>query len=701
MHNMSVKWKITILSGLCLIITSIALISFSVSNAISSQTTTKELSSQSVVQKSQQVLETRAQLNAVLVQNYFDEALHRAEMLAQNSEFLKYNAEENFTASDELRGALNEMVRRAVQEFSNVKGAYLVYLPNGLDGEDSYYHDADYVGSNEIGRFASRWSMNNEDKPALTILSEKEIKSAENAEKYFCPISTSSACVSTPNFNASGDLVSAITVPVTNGNKPIGFLGIEISLNQLSTLASESDQALFSGAGEVTVVSLSESVIASSVSNELIGQQFNSANVLSDELTSFLFGGETTSHWNSDESWIVAFSPISVTNQTWGIFLEMPRDVVLDDANKLDNIISAQLEEGVKKELLVGVTLIVIGLMVITLLATRLVKPIDNMLMRLNDIASGEGDLTQRIDVKHQDEIGKLAQSFNMFLDKLQGIIKQVVDTTSQVVNTSVEAQSSASTTRSSSESQFKEVDMVATASEEMTQTAGLVYQNADSAVNAATLAHESASTGKDIIQASANEMESLVEKMEHAVPVVDELAKNNSNITEILAVIEGISEQTNLLALNAAIEAARAGEQGRGFAVVADEVRQLASRTQDSVGEIRDVIARVQIGTKDVVNAINDGNELALSTSTQVAQAVDNLNATFEAIAEITDMNSQIVRAAQEQQQVSVEVNQSVANIRDLSASILEQAGESEKVGRSIAELSNEQQVLVSQFKV
>jgi len=188
---------------------------------------------------------------------------------------------------------------------------------------------------------------------------------------------------------------------------------------------------------------------------------------------------------------------------------------------------------------------------------------------------------------------------------------------------------------------------------------------------------------------------------MSEAVPVVEELAQNNANITEILEVIEGISEQTNLLALNAAIEAARAGEQGRGFAVVADEVRNLASRTQDSVGEIRLVIEKVQKGTRDVVAAIQDGNQLANGTAHQVQNAVTELSQVFEAIASINDMNSQIVKAAEEQQTVSAEVNQSVANIRDLSAQILEQAGESETVGAQISELSQRQQQLVSQFKV
>ena len=276
-----------------------------------------------------------------------------------------------------------------------------------------------------------------------------------------------------------------------------------------------------------------------------------------------------------------------------------------------------------------------------------------------------------------------------------------MIATSEQVANTTSAAKASASSTRQSSESQFKEVDLVATAAEEMTQTASLVVQNAEVAVGAASEANSSAKQGQQVIELSAGEMRKLVERMSSAVPIVEELAKNNANITDILGVIEGISEQTNLLALNAAIEAARAGEQGRGFAVVADEVRNLASRTQASVGEIRQVIDKVQAGTQDVVEAIQEGNILANDTALHVQNAVEDLGSIFTSIEAISDMNNQIVRAAEEQQSVSGEVNQSVVNIRDLSAQILEQASKSEEQGNQIDTLSQQQQALVNQFKV
>jgi len=705
MRTLSVQWKITLLAGCCLLLTSLSLVGFSVYNAVTNQQIIKKQSSASVAEKSSQLLETRALLNATEVTEYLNEAIYRSEMLAANALFTKTNSEENFGASEDLRTALDEMVRKSVINFESIRGAYLVFKPQMLDGEDNNYENADYVGSNEAGRFAAYWQQSVDGENVLPhVLSEQAINDAANSERFFCSVSTGDTCVSTPRLVESEQgtvLTASISVPISIDDTPIGFFGIDLNLNGLSSVASASDASLFAGQGQVYIVSLSGALIASDNSALKAGDPFSSKSLPSDKLTDLLFGGEVASFWSEDRRWLTVFAPINVANQTWGVIFQMPDSSVLADANSLDATISQQVAGGVQTELIVGGVLVLLGLTVITLLAIRIVRPIREVVHRLEDIASGEGDLTQRLETHSGDEIGQLAQGFNRFLDKLQGTIRQVVDSTHQVAAISEQSKVAAQQTRSSSEAQFKEVDMVATAAEEMTQTAGLVVSNAEVAVEAAESAQQSADTGQQVIGRSQQEMVNLVERMTRAVPIVEELAANNANITDILAVIEGVSEQTNLLALNAAIEAARAGDQGRGFAVVADEVRSLASRTQDSVGEIRDVIDKVQRGTRDVVEAIQEGNLLANQSASQVNDAVAELERILRSIASIHDMNSQIVKAAEEQQAVSSEVNQSVANIRELSATILDQAGESESVGAEISQMSERQQSLVSQFKV
>jgi len=705
MRSLSVQWKITLLAGCCLLLTSLSLIGFSIYNAVSNQKLIKEQSASSVLKKSEQLIETQAVLNATEVAEYLSEALYRAEMLASSAMFQKTNTEENFGDSEELRTALDEMVRKSVINFDSIQGAYLVFEPNLLDGEDANYEDAEYVGSNEKGRFAPYWiTATNGENIIPNVLTEKDLADNSNSERFFCPISSGSTCISSPRLisHDSGEfLTSSISVPILIDDIPVGFFGIDLRLDALKGLANQSDAKLFGGQGSISIISLDGTLVASDDSAKHVGQSYSSDITSSAQLTDLLFAQSVQTKWSEDGQWLTVFAPIMIANQSWGVLFDMPKESVLHDAVQLDRIISEQVASSIQTEMMAGTVLVIFGLLVITFMASRLVKPIREVVARLEDIASGEGDLTQRIEVKSGDEIGQLAQGFNQFLDKLQGIIKDIVDTTLQVAATSEQSKVAAQGTRSSSDAQFKEVDLVATASEEMTQTASLVVQNAEIAVREAEKANDAASVGQQVIEASQYEMERLVERMTAAVPVVEELAKNNTNITEILTVIEGISEQTNLLALNAAIEAARAGDQGRGFAVVAEEVRNLASRTQSSVGEIRDVIASVQSGTQDVVAAIQEGNDLANDSSQQVAKAVGELSHIFEAIASISDMNSQIVKAAEEQQSVSGEVNQSVSNIRDLSAQILSQAEESESVSGQIGTLSEEQKQLVNQFKV
>ncbi len=705
MRTISVQWKITLFSGLCLLVTSFSLIGFSVYNALGNQQLLQQESSASVVKKSEQLLQTRALLNATEVSEYLHEAKYRAEMLAANALFFKINSEENFGSSEDLRSALNEMVRQAVLRFDNVNAAYLVFKPDLLDSEDANYVSAGYVGSNEAGRFATYWSKESDGENVIAdTLSEQVLTQRNNAERFACPLSSAQACISSPrtrNTDTGRFLSTSISVPVIAENEAIGFLGMEVRLDPLTNFVLSSDQSLFSGQGNVAMVSLDGTLLASDDPQGEPGQPFSSSLVSESKLSDLLSAGNASIEWGDSGEWLTVFSPVEIANQTWGVIFEMPRSAVLADADQLDKLISGNMQKGMLIEIVVGALTLLVGLITTGILAKALVKPIREVVIRLEDIATGEGDLTQRLDVKSQDEIGQLAGAFNRFLERLQITIKEVVTTSRQLADKTEHAKQVVAATRNSSDAQFKEVDLVATAAEEMTQTAALVVQNAEIAVNAAGEASESAEKGQQVIRASEMQMQELLSAMTKAVPVVEDLEKNNSNITEILTVIEGISEQTNLLALNAAIEAARAGEQGRGFAVVADEVRNLASRTQSSVGEIREVIANVQVGTQAVVESITDGNQRAQASAEQVNMAVNELQKIFESVAAINNMNTQIVKAAEEQQSVANEVNQSVANIRELSSEILEQAQMSENAGMEMESLSNQQQTLMTQFKV
>ncbi|PRD20050.1 UNVERIFIED_CONTAM: mcpU [Trichonephila clavipes] len=310
----------------------------------------------------------------------------------------------------------------------------------------------------------------------------------------------------------------------------------------------------------------------------------------------------------------------------------------------------------------------------------------------LKNIASGEGDLTRRLEYARQDELGELAGWFNRFLDKLQPIIADVKNSVIDARGTADQSAAIASQTSAGMQQQYREVDQVATAFQEMSATAQDVAHNAAQAAEAARNADQASQEGLQVIGQTTNSIELLANEMNVAMQEVEGLASSSEQIGSVL--------ETNLLALNAAIEAARAGEAGRGFAVVADEVRNLAKRTQDSVEEIRQVIEGLQSGTREVVSTMHSSHRQAQGSVDQVSQAVAALQRISQAVSLITDMNLQIASAAEEQSSVAEEINRNVASIRDVTESISAQADESAQVSQNLNRLANHQQSLMDQFR-
>jgi methyl-accepting chemotaxis protein len=300
-----------------------------------------------------------------------------------------------------------------------------------------------------------------------------------------------------------------------------------------------------------------------------------------------------------------------------------------------------------------------------------------------------------------QDELGELAGWFNRFLDKLQPIISEVKQSVVEARSTADKSSAIADQTSTGMQQQYREIDQVATAFHEMSATAQDVARSAAQAAEAARGADHATSEGLAVIDNTTLMIEQLASEMSVAMQEVEGLASSSEQIGSVLEVIRSIAKQTNLLALNAAIEAARAGEAGRGFAVVADEVRNLAKRTQDSVEEIRQVIEALQTGTREVVSSMHSSHRQAQSSVSQVATAVLALRRIGDAVGVITDMNMQIASAAEEQSSVADEINRNVTAIRDVTESISGQAQESSDVGQALNRLANQQQQLMEQFRV
>ncbi|MBE7213640.1 methyl-accepting chemotaxis protein [Shewanella benthica] len=333
--------------------------------------------------------------------------------------------------------------------------------------------------------------------------------------------------------------------------------------------------------------------------------------------------------------------------------------------------------------------------------AQRIVVPIKNMADNLNDIAKGEGDLTRRLSIKGEDEIAQLGCSFNLFVEKLQFIIGDVASATGKMKLAALNINEQTKVMSGQLINHNNETDQVVTAINEMSATASEVAQNTSLVADATLAATSDVAKAQECVDRSLTEVSSLMLKIDNAASNVKSLSEQSKKINSVLSVIGSIAEQTNLLALNAAIEAARAGEQGRGFAVVADEVRNLASRTQACTLEINEMLSQLHSLVSQAVKNMDDSQRSCSRTVDSSRAISKSLGSVTSAVSSINDMSTQIATAATEQSSVTEEINRNVFAIKEIVNDLLHSSEDADKISQTVSQQGGTLSKLVGQFKI
>jgi len=382
---------------------------------------------------------------------------------------------------------------------------------------------------------------------------------------------------------------------------------------------------------------------------------------------------------------------------------EAKLDKELDSlADKIAQFTEANSQRAEKNEL-AGTSMLIIIAVISILFGTLISWFTANFIIKAvrRAIVTASGDLSQTIEVDSTDEVGELLGAMNGMRQKLLDMLSQISETTEQLSSASEEMSSVTNQSSIIIQQQRSETEQVATAMNEMTATVQEVAGNISNTAMAASEANEYTDNGSRVVKEAVEQINKLADQIDHASQTIHELEQHSKDISSVMDVIKGIAEQTNLLALNAAIEAARAGEQGRGFAVVADEVRTLAGRTQESTEDINQMIEKLQAGSRQAVLVMEQSREQAHAAVERASESGSAFSTIAEAVTRINSMSTQISSAVEEQGAVSEEINQNIVRINDMANQTASGAEETSVASKDLARMASELQGLVSQFSV
>ena len=606
------------------------------------------------------------------------------------------------------RQQVSRLIGDALAVNPDVSSMYAQFDANGYDNNDDAFVNSGLKHSTEdSGSLEIYWVRNPDGSLSQEKVDNAEEKYADaknefgirESEWYLCSKDSLRPCAMEPYMYeirpGYNELMTSLTVPVVINGTFRGLVGTDVNLPIFQKLVEQLSASLYGGQAKVTLLSSMGFVAASSHYTEKLTRPFTeSMPQLGQQLQSL---HESDGVLETDTRIFVS-SPITIkaANSQWSLVIELPKAVVLAQLTELQQLIANEKSAVLSAQLITAVVLTIVAFIAIGLLVQSIVRPLSQLNQQVQQLASNNGDLTQTLTLDTHAELIELSHGFNQFMLKLRDMIEALKQVGHEVRGASDQNRSISQTTRKNTDSQQHEVDNVVTATQEMSATAMEVSRIAQDTSDRTQEVQATVVESQRNLSTAVDSVLELSSNMNTASDSISQVAARSDDINRIMVVIRSIAEQTNLLALNAAIEAARAGEQGRGFAVVADEVRTLASKTQESTEEIDGMIVSLQDEVNKAVNIINNGTQQATGSMETTRQAHTSLHQVVEAITEITDHISQVATAAEEQSSVSEEISRHLTNIGDAAQAL---AGLAQDANQSSHHVTDQLNVLDQQL--
>lgn len=583
--------------------------------------------------------------------------------------------------------------RSILEENQFLSSIYSQFEANAFDGQDAQFtegfkHSVNgdgtlevYITRDQSGNIEQQKVANAADK-YLTSLNEFGIR---EAHWYLCAKDTLKPCIMEPYLYEipSGDsvMLTSLTVPIIKSGRFIGLAGVDLTLPTFQGLTEKLSSELYNGQAKVTLLSDIGLIVGSSHYKSKLGRPFKEA-VSSNTYSELVkFKGQHGLFKTPSEYLVNYPINIKLANTQWSLLIEVPSNLALEGPNALAKNMSDSANQLGLVILITGGVIAVIAFIIMKIVVGSVVAPLEQIQQRVDNLASSEGDLTHTLHVDTHAELIALAGGFNAFLAKLRGLIAELKDVSSQTKQQGEIAQHIAIDTKHNVQSQFQEIESVVTAMNEMSATALEVARASEQSAQQADEINGLVVSSESSLSSAMSQVKTMSEEIKEANQAVEKVASRSKDITQILDVIRTISEQTNLLALNAAIEAARAGEHGRGFAVVADEVRALASKTRSSTDDISQLIDSLLLEVGNASTVIEKGVVRAESAVDETSVAFDALHSVVVKVDEITNQITHIATAAEEQSLVTEEINRNLTLISDAASQLADlstQAGDS-----------------------